>query len=432
MAAMRQADCQNHTQLLAQLRQRTGAPWSICSTPSTLHERAVLAFEPDGLFLYWPDEPEKLRGLIESALCGFRYTVMPLREALQAAARVMRSGSPGLERMFDQVDSRWLEHHGILRQAFRGSLQWFSATLKTFLTGDSAMDSFEEGILIRNLTDYLEQDAGFRSNTRWEFTGQTFQNGVARLKSNLGESSAAFDVDGESCRKYLNFSGNVLNSDAEWSPISPTFKIPAALTEHQWPAWWSTEVCAELYAVLAEVRRQQDAEKRRVDCTLGEQVVHAWTVDDWLFELSLPPVMERSGSLIRGWLPPAYRERTNVVEHVSVFHDQPVEANHAQWKDIEATLETSISCWEVPRHVRRCTRRCMPLSRETRSRCGELLKQLGVLEKRGRSGATLDGRRKNTYYLLYIFPKTDGSKDSEPASFAWWVAQGLQLETATE
>ena len=49
-------------------------------------------------------------------------------------------------------------------------------------------------------------------------------------------------------------------------------------------------------------------------------------------------------------------------------------------------------------------------------RCGELLKQLGVLEKRGRSGATLDGRRKNTYYLIYIFPKTDGSKDSE-ASF---------------
>ena len=76
------------------------------------HNAAVLAFEHDGLFLYWPDEPEKLRGLIESALCGFRYTVkptMPLREALQAAARVMRSGSPGLERMFDQVDSRWLE-----------------------------------------------------------------------------------------------------------------------------------------------------------------------------------------------------------------------------------------------------------------------------------------------------------------------------------
>ncbi|CAJ1387721.1 unnamed protein product, partial [Effrenium voratum] len=39
-------------------------------------------------------------------------------------------------------------------------------------------------------------------------------------------------------------------------------------------------------------------------------------------------------------------------------------------------------------------------------RCGELLKQLGVLEKRGRSGATLEGRRKNTYYLIYIFPKT--------------------------
>ena len=37
----------------------------------------------------------------------------------------------------------------------------------------------------------------------------------------------------------------------------------------------------------------------------------------------------------------ANRERTNVVEHVSVFHDHPVEANHAQWKDIEATLETS-------------------------------------------------------------------------------------------
>ena len=35
----------------------------------------------------------------------------------------------------------------------------------------------------------------------------------------------------------------------------------------------------------------------------------------------------------------ANRERTNVVEHVSVFHNHPVEANHAQWKDIEATLD---------------------------------------------------------------------------------------------
>ena len=169
------------------------------------HNAAVLAFEHDGLFLYWPDEPEKLRGLIESALRCFRYTVkpmMPLREALQAAARVMRSGSPGLERMFDQVDSRWLGHHGILRQAFKGSYglfgevsskipyslkdifkfivdtghkAWFSATLKTWiLTGDSAMDSLRkasEKILIRDLTDYhiewttSEQDARFRSSS---------------------------------------------------------------------------------------------------------------------------------------------------------------------------------------------------------------------------------------------------------------------------
>ena len=140
------------------------------------------------------------------------------------------------------------------------------------------MDSLRkasEKILIRDLTDYhiewttLEQDAGFRSNACWEFTGQTFQNGVANwLKSNLGESSAAFDVDGESCRKYLNFSGKVLNSETlEWSPISPTFKITRSTNwEHQWPAWWSTEVCTELHAVLAEVRRQQeDAEKRRVE-----------------------------------------------------------------------------------------------------------------------------------------------------------------------
>ena len=143
MAAMRQADCQNHTQLLAKLRQRTARPVECLQYAlNTARERelidkvvlrlgehhnaAVLAFEHDGL-LYWPDEPEKLRGLIESALCGFRYTVkptMPLQEALQAAARVMRSGSPGLERMFDQVDSRWLEHHGIVRQAFKGSLQY--------------------------------------------------------------------------------------------------------------------------------------------------------------------------------------------------------------------------------------------------------------------------------------------------------------------
>ena len=65
-----------------------------------------------------------------------------------------------------------------------GHKAWFSATLKTWiLTGDSAMDSLRkasEKILIRDLTDYhiewttSEQDAGFRSNTRWEFTGQTF------------------------------------------------------------------------------------------------------------------------------------------------------------------------------------------------------------------------------------------------------------------
>ena len=338
-------------------------------------------------------------------------------------------------------------------------------------------NGLSEKILIRDLTDYhiewttSEQDAGFRSNTRWEFTGQTFQNGVANwLKSNLGESSAAFDVGGESCRKYLNFSGKVLNSETlEWSPISPTFKITRSTNwEHQWPAWWSTEVCTELYAVLAEVRRQQeDAEKRRVEYTLGEQVkarldalckkipalqvVHAWTVDDWestLFELLLlvkgvsggtqaaalwmgrngkdtlcnimqavlgsyavsmaaqtlsrirdpsapspayalcrarrfvaireidkcepirqqlykvftDPKSELTGRdmyekmvqfkpqfllFLASNDPPALvndlanRERTNVVEHVSVFHDRPVEANHAQWKDIEATLETS-------------------------------------------------------------------------------------------
>ena len=95
-----------------------------------------------------------------------------------------------------------------------------------------------------------------------------------------------------------------------WSglPSAPHSKSPAALTGsiNGLPGG-STEVCTELYAVLAEVRRQQeDAEKRRVEYTLGEQVkarldalckkipalqvVRAWTVDDWestLFELSL-------------------------------------------------------------------------------------------------------------------------------------------------
>ena len=129
---------------------------------------------------------------------------MPLREALQAAARVMRSGSPGLERMFDQVDSRWLEHHGIVRQAFKGSLQYHglfgevvlrSPAVSSKIPYSDSLRKASEKILIRDLTDYhiewttSEQDAGFRSNTRWEFTGQTFQNGVANwLKSNLGES----------------------------------------------------------------------------------------------------------------------------------------------------------------------------------------------------------------------------------------------------
>ena len=176
MAAMRQADCQNHTQLLAKLRQRTARPVEYLQYAlNTARERELI----DKVVL-------RLGEHHNTAVLAFdfRYTVkptMPLREALQAAARVMRSGSPGLERMFDQVDSRWLEHHGIVRQAFKGSLQyhglfgevvlrspavsskipyslkdifkfivdtghkaWFSATLKTWiLTGDSAIS--EEG-----------------------------------------------------------------------------------------------------------------------------------------------------------------------------------------------------------------------------------------------------------------------------------------------
>ena len=224
------------TKLLAKLRQRTARPVEYLQYAlNTARERelidkvvlrlgehrnaAVLAFEHDGLFLYWPDEPEKLRGLIESALCSFRYTVkptMPLREALQAAARVMRSGSPGLERMFDQVDSRWLEHHGIVRQAFKGSLQYHG------LFGEVVLRS----PAVSSKIPYSLKDI--------------FKFIVDTGKSNLGESSAAFDVDGESCRKYL---GKVLNSET----LDPAFKITrSANWEHQWPAWWSTEVCGAL------------------------------------------------------------------------------------------------------------------------------------------------------------------------------------------
>ena len=84
MAAMRQADCQNHTQLLAKLRQRTARPVEylqyalntarerelidkVVLRLGERHNAAVLAFEHDGLFLYWPDEPEKLRGLIDAS-----------------------------------------------------------------------------------------------------------------------------------------------------------------------------------------------------------------------------------------------------------------------------------------------------------------------------------------------------------------------------
>ena len=75
--------------------------------------------------------------------------------------------------------------------------------------------------------------------------------------------------------QVLELLGKVLNSETlEWSPISPTFKITRSTNwEHQWPAWWRTEVCTELHTALAKVRRQrEDAEKRRVEYTLREQV----------------------------------------------------------------------------------------------------------------------------------------------------------------
>ena len=79
MAAMRQADCQNHTQLLAKLRPTDGAPRGVfavrpqhCaregadSAPGRASQRSRPGFRARRAVLYWPDEPEKLRGLIES------------------------------------------------------------------------------------------------------------------------------------------------------------------------------------------------------------------------------------------------------------------------------------------------------------------------------------------------------------------------------
>ncbi|CAJ1416438.1 unnamed protein product, partial [Effrenium voratum] len=98
------------------------APWSICSTPSAqereLIDKVVLLLGEHWLSsttgCFSTRAGETTRAHRE---CAVR---LPLHceadDALQAAARVLRSGSPGLERMFDQVDSRWLEHHGILRQ----------------------------------------------------------------------------------------------------------------------------------------------------------------------------------------------------------------------------------------------------------------------------------------------------------------------------
>ena len=427
----------------------------------------------------------------------------------------MKGGSPGLKHLFDKVDEGWLDHRKLIRDAFHGNLAhhglyaevvlrspavsekipypltaifkfiedtghkaWYSCTNKTWvMTGDSALDVLKkaaEKICTRDLTDYhsvwSNSDEGtfFRCNLRWEFSGTSFQNGV---KGSLGVSSDVFDVDGDGCRKYLNFCGRVFNAETlEWADMDPAMKITRSTKwRHQWPTWWETDACTELFDTLAEVKRQQDyQEARKLEYALSDavkerldklckaipalEIFFTWT-KEWesaIFELSLvckgvfgqtqaaalwtrgvgrngkdslcnamsavlgtysvsvaaqtlsrirdpsapspayalcrarrfvavrqidrseplrqqlykvftDPKSEMQGRDVYEKMvifrpqfliffasndPPALvndlanRERTNIVEHVSVFHDAPVEANHVQWRDLEAMFET--------------------------------------------------------------------------------------------
>ncbi|CAE7265774.1 unnamed protein product, partial [Symbiodinium sp. CCMP2456] len=178
----------------------------------------------------------------------------------------------------------------------------------------------------------------------------------------------------------------------------------------------------------------------------------------------------------------ANRERTCIIEHVSIFSDEPVEENQVKWKDVEKTMlrtdegraeffailyavykellhdNPRRSIGPMPQKCRafleeelddkvmaatkdfirtrleRAPRgkatpesavhdalakhieeKAPPEDHKPRTvRCGDLLKQLGVVrsDKRGKA-ATLGGR-KNVYHLHYKFEGTDGSKDDKP------------------
>ena len=281
---------------------------------------------------------------------------LPLDEALARAETEILKQAPDLAHLWKQVDDSWLDHHKVIMEAYNGNLShhglysevalrspavspdvpypltaifkflvdsghkaWYSARRKTwFLTGDGAIDALKMAaskICVRDLSDYhctwtTSEDAVATLNIRWEFTGESFKSGLASsLKPSLDSTQAEFDLDGEETRKYLNFNGNVLNSDTlEWSPMEPGMRVTRSTNwDHRWPPWWHGEVGAELLSTLKAVRQQQDSFKENekeycLDIAVQERlealraripaldIVHTWTRDDresTIFELSL-------------------------------------------------------------------------------------------------------------------------------------------------
>ncbi|CAE7355709.1 unnamed protein product, partial [Symbiodinium pilosum] len=222
-----------------------------------------------------------LQAELKKKLRGFAFTLEPpltLEKAMEKTKLEMCK-SP-LAHLWNRKDAGWRTYHNLVCQAFNGNLAhhglfaelvirtpavsesipyslrevfkmvldtghkaWYFCPHKQWIiTGDCV-----QVIAQRDLSHYYLQwnTDGYDVSipTRWDFSAESFKNGVAAsLRSHLGVSSHLWVLDGEDTRRYLNFEGRDLDRDTlEWRDINPDLKISRSTGwEHTWSSWWES------------------------------------------------------------------------------------------------------------------------------------------------------------------------------------------------